>query len=761
MYHAERFTIKIQPNLLDINNILRIFGLLLLGYANFSLALGLGDIALRSHLGEPLAVSISVTDVEKLPDSACFTVKDNSETTAFKKVSAVFKQTAAGNKLYISTHEPINEPIINLHVSFNCETNLEREYVLLLDPAAITNPIDIENAATQSLTDLKKALAPETAENTSIAEPIAQATVIKKRNPKKKRVSAASEIDRKLMEAYTGKQQGASVQQDEPAQKGRISDKAGLKSAEKSVSASKPYLIISGGSTNSSEHGSLPDLALRLETQIDFSRAVAVSPMTTAEAIDEVTVMVNRLAHLEKQITSLQNRNAQLQSEAQKAKEDAKNARLFSEQQLSWLKYLLLGIGLLALFAGGEWIRRKAIRDRLDREETLWFQGNKPASSDASIFPLKALDKTDESLLDDTSFVDTLDNPLSGGNAGAVTLTENANDEHENVLENADVFIEHDRPALAIQLLQNHLGDFPSESPKIWLKLLSLIASEGTQAEYDQAVSDCKQFFNIKMPSFAEAGADDNSSIEDYPHILARLEGVWGTQYAVGFLNDLIYNQQSQPREGFSRGTFEELFFLKQVAEILNANTSKEQISLYKPATVKPKLENLAFNEEAFNDTKTEKPHDTLHEAKPLTTDLEDAKNVLDIPANLYNTNLEDSPFQDVPSYDVDLLADLDEVLNTKNTPDSNELLNNELIAGLDTPAPPVTQELAETLQAEEIKFPEPEFTAPELPGFADNENIFDISEPDTGSLNTEAEENSKPAKKSNVIEWDLPEKDK
>lgn len=745
---------------------MRIFGLLLLGYTNISLALGLGDLSLRSHLGEPLAASISVTDVEKSPDTTCFSVKDNSDAAAFKKASAVFKQTSNGYKLYISTHEPINEPIINLHVSFNCETNLEREYVLLLDPAAIASPIDIESTTQTGITSKSSAPlgkgAPEVTENTNIAEPIPQAPAVKKQKPKRKRISTASEIDRKLMEAYTGKRQGGSGNHDAPAQKERISDKADPKSGGKSASTSKPYLVVSGGSANSIGHGSLPDLALRLETQIDFARAEADTPMTTTEAIDEVTVMANRLAHLEKQITSLQNRNVQLQSEAQKAKEDAENASLFSAQQLPWLKYLLLGIGLLALFAGGEWIRRKAIRDRLDREETLWFEGkdNKQANSDSSIFPLKKLDNADESLLDDTSFVDTIGNSLSGSNSGAVMLTENANDEHENILENADVFIEHGRPALAIQLLQNHLSDFPSESPKIWLKLLSLIASEGTQTEYDQAVSDCKQFFNIKMPSFAETSADDNSSIEDSPHILARLEGVWGTQYAVGFLNDLIYNQQSQPREGFSRGTFEELFFLKQVAETLSANAAKEQVSLYKPATVKPKLENLAFNEEAFNDTKTEEPHDTPNEAKPLATSLEDAKNELDIPANLYSTSLENSPFQNVPSYDVDLLADLDEVLNTKNTTASTGLLNNELIPRLDAPAPPATQEFTETLQAEEIKFPEPEFTAPELPGFADNENIFDISEPDTGSLNTEVEENRKPAKKSNVIEWDLPEKD-
>ncbi len=757
---------------------MRFFALLFLGYTNLSLALGFGDVTLKSHLGEPLAVSIAVTDVEKSPDTSCFTIKDNNDVPAFKKVSSSFKQTNSGYRLNIVTYEPIHEPIVNLYVTFNCEPNLNREYVLLLDPIGIHNSTDTSD--TPFTSDIISI--PNTASGTnvkdsettvSISNPASQASA-KKQKPKRKKITATSEIDRKLMEAYTGKSQSQHLgsNQNNSSERSRLSDSsANATQSHAAGGSSKPHLVISGGSTSPD---TLPKLALRLDTQIDFARAETETQLNT-DTLDEVTVMANRLAHLEKQITSLQNKNVQLQNEALKAKQEAKNISLLSEQLLTWSKYLLIVIGLIALMISGEWIRRRVVRDRLDREEAIWFDESHHSAShnDTSIFPLKELNKADESLLDDQSFGDTLNNQFNGSNSDALTLTENTND--ENILENADVFIEHGRPMLAIQLLQNHLSDFPSESPKIWLKLLSLIAKDGTEAEYEQTVAECKQFFNIKMPSYAEANTNDNSSIEDYPHILARLEGMWGSQYAVGFLNDLIYNQQSQPREGFSRGTFDELFFLKQVAEILNANAAKEQTSLYKPTTVKPKLENIAFNEEAFSHSEADSIVNTTEVDTASQPKSGEEMNEHDLPANLFSTSLESSAFQQVPSYEVDLLAELDNSLDIKDNTTDQGLLNSELIPRSDTQEKPVAPEITHTLQAEEIQFPAqdsstaeipaPELPAaqsslPELPSFNDSEDIFNINEPDNSNLNADEDGSSKAAKKSNLIEWDLPKKD-
>ena len=207
---------------------MRFFAFLLLSYANISLALGLGEISLKSHLGEPLAASINVTDVEKSPDASCFSVKDNSEITAFKKATVSLKQGSNDYQLFISTHDVITEPIVNLQVLYHCEPNLNREYILLLDPASLVNPETTDsNLNHQTVTNIQtndsngKSLS-QKSKSTATSEKIADSessadekflnpkptTAKKKKN--KKNLNAESEVDRRLAEAYTGKDQASS-----------------------------------------------------------------------------------------------------------------------------------------------------------------------------------------------------------------------------------------------------------------------------------------------------------------------------------------------------------------------------------------------------------------------------------------------------------------------------------------------------------------------------------------------------------------------
>jgi hypothetical protein len=311
-----------------------------------------------------------------------------------------------------------------------------------------------------------------------------------------------------------------------------------------------------------------------MERQIDLNRTDQIEvPLTSAEAMDEVTVMANRLAHLEKQILSLQSQNQQLQADAEKAK----NAGFHIPHAIwEWLRYLGIAALVILVLAAVEMLRRKLLSKRLERAEPIWFDSEGNTADEADGYA--EITKQASKLMAD---------PLFGeASAQSTVVHQPDNDEADSVLEHADVFIAHGRPILAIQLLQNHLADAPTQSPTIWLKLLSLLADEGSETEYDVAVIECNQYFNIKLPSFADAHTPDNSTIEDHPHIVNRLEGAWGSAFAITLLNDLIYNQHSQPREGFARGTFEELFFLKKIAEVLQSTDSLAQ----SPHLANPKL---------------------------------------------------------------------------------------------------------------------------------------------------------------------------
>ncbi|PKO50362.1 MAG: hypothetical protein CVU27_08865, partial [Betaproteobacteria bacterium HGW-Betaproteobacteria-20] len=123
--------------------------LLLIFYANSGFAFGLGEIALKSHLGEKLFARVNVTDVDTQPESNCFTVTDESDVPAFKKANITLKPGNADYQLTITTNDVVTEPIVNLRVSFHCESNINREYVLLLDPAPT---LDMEKASVAEIT---------------------------------------------------------------------------------------------------------------------------------------------------------------------------------------------------------------------------------------------------------------------------------------------------------------------------------------------------------------------------------------------------------------------------------------------------------------------------------------------------------------------------------------------------------------------------------------------------------------------------------
>jgi hypothetical protein len=737
-------------------------------------------------LGESLIVKLNVTDVEKSPDSNCFTITETNDTSAFRKAFSTLSPYKDGYQLTITTKSVVTEPIIGLRVSYHCEPQLDRDYVLLLDPAPYdselpNNIASINQAAaiaspSTNITSKPKTKAPtnnaEATDANNTASDKAPAKV--KRQSKKPRVNTSPSTDEKIMEAYTGKQHSP-ANQTPPAV-----DNSDLVAPIQPSATSKPYLSISGG--NPALDGQ-KNLSLKFETQIDLNRVPPIAPIDSTEMMDEVTVITNRLTHLEKQILSLQTQNAKLKNEAELAKKELDN------QKYSWLDYFLIAIGGALLLAGLEWLRRTLVDRRATKQALNWLNtddtvpiDDEPTNS-TSITPA-TMDSKQTKINDFSApFLDEQNNDgkIEPTKTSTPSFTEPANDEHDSIIENADVFIEHDRPLLAIQLLQNHLNDFPTESPRIWIKLLSLIATEGSETEYEATAMEARKYFNIKVPNYAEATNEDTSSIEAYSNIVARLEGVWGSPFAVKFLNDLIYDQHAQPAEGFTPNNFEELFFLKTIAELLSTGVSTNQHPLYRNTTkelektvdtwpANTNLDNLAFNEAIFGNNmlfesalSTDSTKKSEQQSSHTAIDDEDFS-IASFPDTSEPSHLnkptkeetyshfENSPFQKVPSYDVDMLVDFDDHIETAEA--IADVSNRNDVADSTHMTQDITQSVLEKddhnqVMAEELYFPldlHPEETTPEL-----------ITPLETNDKPTTQKDRDKD---SNIIEWDLPKPD-
>ena len=119
-----------------------------LGTQNQALALGLGNIDVKSHLGQQLLATIKVQGANEIKSASCFRVLDNSGmenqlTHANFKLSNIDSDDAI---LTITTDQVLNEPIVNLSVMTDCDVNMQRDYVVLLDP-----PLTYEEASFEDI----------------------------------------------------------------------------------------------------------------------------------------------------------------------------------------------------------------------------------------------------------------------------------------------------------------------------------------------------------------------------------------------------------------------------------------------------------------------------------------------------------------------------------------------------------------------------------------------------------------------------------
>ena len=166
--------------------------ILAMGAQNQALALGLGNIEVNSQLGQPLRASIKIHGASELKDSTCFKVindssAENQLNSANFKLSNVVDDVAI---LTVTTKQIIQEPITNLSIMAECDANMRRDYVLLLDPplaaeaenTAVEEPVMVEEIAAVESPVVRKAQ-PQTVKISSA--PTKNASAKKQKNSKK------------------------------------------------------------------------------------------------------------------------------------------------------------------------------------------------------------------------------------------------------------------------------------------------------------------------------------------------------------------------------------------------------------------------------------------------------------------------------------------------------------------------------------------------------------------------------------------------
>lgn len=535
--------------------------MLAIGTQNQALALGLGNIEVKSHLGQPLRASIKIQGAAELKNEACFRViNDYSAENQLANVD--FKLSKAVDDvaiLTVTTSHAINEPIVNLSVIAECDASMRRDYVLLLDPL-LTAEAESPTAEAAVTTDDKDGSKTTSSKTNSTAGTAAQKQTVnapvtssKKSSVKRQKNSKSANKNIVLTAGY-------------PVEKPAETIAAG---AENNTSKeNKPRLSISGDASNVNLDGA----QLRLDRELHFTADTASLTLAAeVEIQDEITVMSNRLAHLKQQIDTLAQANLKLKSENQLKAQQLNEANALNNK-LDFIGYILGGGLLMAgVNIADKWRRRRQIQ-QLENAQLAWVNNSKATTNFGS---LEAFDTNDDFFELETrqELKNTADKSAEIADASEATkdsevsfTVEEFNADH-NVLDHADVFLSHGRTSLAIQLLQNHLLDFPKQSVTIWMYLLDLLAKENLQALYEQTALECKEHFNIKIADFSRCEDESNSTLESYPRITSGLQQFWGKPAALTYLDDLIYNSRLEVRVGFHKNVIEELLLLRSVAQ--------------------------------------------------------------------------------------------------------------------------------------------------------------------------------------------------
>ncbi len=564
--------------------------ILVIGAQNNAYALGLGNINVKSHLGQTLRASIKIQGASELKGEACFRVINDSTVenpidSANFKLSKVVGDSAT---LTITTHQIVNEPITSLSIMAECDVNIRRDYVLLLDPpaAATSQRAETENTVAEDATlvdDSARAILKE------IAEPHIQAQTVKIAATSTKKSSEKKQKNNRKANKNVVLTAGKN---DENA---HIKPSEGFKNA---ALDSKSHLSISGAETSRN----LPHSAnLRLDRELHFTaEAPPQEAMANIEMQDEATVLNNRMLHLEQQINMLMQANQKLKTE-NKFKAHQLEQVNSSSNKLDWLGYILGGALLLSGITIAEKLRSRRQIQQLVDAELAFLSPNQTVNNSANLEEFKTNDDYFEPLTRQ-EFSSTFENSTVKSSVFEPPKTaetpfsvEEFDSEH-NILDHADVFLSHGRTSLAIQLLQNHLLDFPKKSVTIWLFLLDLLAKENMHGVYEQTALECKEHFNIRIAAFSNDEASPKQHVEDFPRLYAGLQDVWGTPAALVYLDDLIYNSRLETRVGFEKSVLEELLLLKSIAQDLVSTATVIQLDEKKLALKELKDAQIAAN---------------------------------------------------------------------------------------------------------------------------------------------------------------------
>ncbi len=140
-----------------------------------------------------------------------------------------------------------------------------------------------------------------------------------------------------------------------------------------------------------------------------------------------------------------------------------------------------------------------------------------------------------------------------------------------DTLMQADLLVQLGDPKQAMTLLSHHIRDTEKPGPAAWLMLLNLYQSTGREKQYNTLAAGFRTLFNAEVPPWATTPDVAARDLESYPQVIVKLQAIWPGPQARPILEGMLNDDRGGSRQGFSLAAYDDLLFLVQILDALEA----------------------------------------------------------------------------------------------------------------------------------------------------------------------------------------------
>lgn len=563
-------------------------------------ALGLGDLTLESGLGQPLRAHVALIAApdEELPAASCFRLageQGGADMPRLSRARLSIEKRADGPRLTIRAAQPVNEPILMVGIQVRCGLDLERDYTLLPEPVAAAPELPVA-AAPAGARAPRSERPPMTtgqwmAASGETLQSIAEALYPDSPRMQRRFVRAVSRANPGLFEgkdaATMALAEGTRLnvpslrELSVPERRTAEPDIREAAPAQVKPRPAAPAQGEPGAGTDRLRIGAVPPESARASGPAG-SQDLQAREKRLMAAMEDMTAMelsmADRIVRMERAVAGLRAaiEEADRQIEAasapqaqgagkpaaklpaalpaaspQSAREPA-SERAGDQGPRAW--WLAAALGLAGVWGLLVWRRRAAAKAAQPGPEAAPVQES-PTRFESVDIPI-------------TEPLPARPAAKSSPPATPVSMAREEEHvvevaEHGSAAELAEIMLAFGQSEDAMRNLSDFVAANPQQLVGPWMKMLQVYRGAGMRKEFEALASRLHKMFNFAVVAWAGAASKAiPQQLEEYPHVIARLQEVWGRREALDYLVHLVTDNRNGTRFGFSVPVIQEILLL-------------------------------------------------------------------------------------------------------------------------------------------------------------------------------------------------------